>query len=127
MNPRTSRDANLDSSPSERNSGPTSYSTAASIESITRGDLEEFHKKWFHPDNFVVAVNGDFDRDEMVQKLEALFANWPFAGEKPPPIPTNGVMAQPGIYIVDKDVNQGRVSIMLPGIRRDNPITSTCW
>ena len=97
------------------------YSTAASINSITRADLEAFHKKWFHPDNFVVAVNGDFDRDDMVRKLETLFANWPFVGEKPPPVPTNSVMATPGIYVLDKDVNQGRVSVTLPGIRRDNP------
>ncbi len=25
------------------------YSTAASVDSITRADLEEFHQKWFHP------------------------------------------------------------------------------
>jgi predicted Zn-dependent peptidase len=57
----------------------------------------------------------------MVQKLENLFANWPFKGETPSPIPTNTAFAQPGVYLVDKDVNQGRVSIMLPGIERDNP------
>src|SRR6266853_2015911 len=27
----------------------------------------------------------------------------------------------PGIYLVDKDVNQGRVAMMLPGIMRDDP------
>jgi zinc protease len=97
------------------------YPTAASVQSITRDDIVEFHRKWFHPDDFVVAVSGDFDRDEMVGKLEALFADWPFTGEKPASIPTNATMAAPGIYLVDKDVNQGRVSIMLPGIKRDNP------
>jgi predicted Zn-dependent peptidase len=97
------------------------YSTAASLDSITRADLEAFHKKWFHPDQFVVAVNGDFDRADMVKKLESLFANWPFTGEKPPPIPTDPVLAAPGIYILDKDVNQGRVDILLPGIKRENP------
>lgn len=97
------------------------YSTAASIESITRADIEAFHQKWFHPDQFVVAVNGDFDRADMVKKLETLFANWPFAGVQPPPIPTDSVLAAPGIYILDKDVNQGRVDILLPGIKRENP------
>ncbi len=97
------------------------YSTAASVESITKADLEGFHQKWFHPDQFVLAVSGDFDKDEMVKKLEAVFADWPFAGEKPPPIPTNTMLASPGVYIVDKDVNQGRVSIMLPGIMRQDP------
>jgi len=95
--------------------------TGASIESLTRADLEVFHRKWFWPGNFVVAVNGDFDRDEMITKLEKLFANWPFKGETPPPVPTNPKFAAAGVYLVNKDVNQGRVSMMLPGIQRDNP------
>jgi zinc protease len=98
------------------------YSTQASLESISRGDIESFHKKWFYPGNFVVAVNGDFDRNEMIAKLEKLFADWPFTGEPAQPIPTNTTFAAEGVYLVNKpDVNQGRVSMMLPGIRRDNP------
>jgi zinc protease len=97
------------------------YSTEASVESLTRGDIEAFHQKWFQPHNFVIAVSGDFDRDQMLQKLESLFSDWPFKGETPPPIPTNSVFAEAGVYIVDKDVNQGRVAMMLPGILRDDP------
>ncbi len=97
------------------------FTTADSIEGISRSDLEAFHRNWFHPSNFVVAVNGDFNRDEMIQKLEKLFSDWPFVGEKPPAIPTDTAFAKPGVYLVDKDVNQGRVAIMLPGIKRDNP------
>jgi zinc protease len=97
------------------------YSTAASVESLTRGDIEGFHQKWFQPGNFVVAASGDFDRDQMKEKLEALFGDWPFKGETPPPIATNTVFAQTGVYVVDKDVNQGRVAMMLPGIMRDDP------
>ena len=97
------------------------YSTKASVEAITRADLEHFHQQWFHPSNFVVAVSGDIDRDQMIQKLESLFADWPFTGQTPPPIPTNTVFAAPGVYLLDKDVPQGRVAMMLPGIKRDNP------
>jgi predicted Zn-dependent peptidase len=97
------------------------YSTAASVESVTRADLEDFHKKWFHPSNFVCAVSGDFDRGQMMEKLEKLFGDWPFSGEIPPAIPTNTVFAAPGAYLVDKDVNQGRVDMILPGVKRDNP------
>ena len=95
--------------------------TKASVESITVEDLRAFHQAWFHPDNFVVAVSGDFDRKTMVAKLEKLFAKWPFTGKAAVPVPTNKRFAKPGIYIVDKDVNQGRVNIMLPGIHRDHP------
>lgn len=96
-------------------------STAASVESVTRADLEAFHQKWFVPGNIIVAVNGDFDRADMIARLEKLFGDWPFQGETPPPVPTNTTFAAPGVYLVDKDVNQGRVSMMLPGIKRDNP------
>jgi zinc protease len=97
------------------------HATEASVQSITRDDLLAFQQRWFFPSNFVLAVSGDFDRDTMVQKLEALFATWPSGGNPPPAIPTNVVMAPAGVYLVNKEVNQGRVEMMLPGIMRDNP------
>jgi len=97
------------------------YSTAASIDSIRRADIEGFQKRWFVPGNFVIAASGDFDRNAMIAKLENLCSNWPFQGEKPGAIPTNTTFAPTGIYLVDKDVNQGRVDILLPGILRSNP------
>jgi predicted Zn-dependent peptidase len=95
--------------------------TAPSLESITREDLMAFHRRWVHPANFILAVSGDFDREEMKRKLEALLANWPFSGEKAPRPPAEYRMAAPGIYLTEKDVNQGRVQILLPGVRRGDP------
>lgn len=95
--------------------------TEASVTSITADDLHAFHRRWIHPGGFVVAVSGDFEREVMIARLEELFGNWPFAGEKPPAVPTNISMAHPGIYMVNKDVNQGRVAVLLPGVLRSNP------
>jgi predicted Zn-dependent peptidase len=98
------------------------YSTKASVDAITRADIEEFHKKWFDPRAFVVSASGDFDATEMQAKLEKLFGNWPFKDQQPvPEMPKGPELAAPGVYIVDKDVNQGRVSILLPGIKREDP------
>ncbi len=97
------------------------HETQASVESITRDDLLAFHKRWFHPANFVVAVNGDFDRTDMVARLEKLFADWPFQGEAAQPVPGTVDFAKPGVYLVNKDVNQGRVAILLPGFLRESP------
>ena len=106
------------------------YPTKASIDSITREDIEAFHYQWFRPQNFVVAVSGDFDRDKMITKLEELFFTEPAETDlnprpmvnPPPPIPTNTVFAAQGAYLVNKpEANQGRVAMMLPGIMRDNP------
>ena len=95
--------------------------TAKSLKSISRNDLIAFHRRWFHPANFTVAVSGDFDRDVMIAKLEKLFADWPFNGEVPPAIPVETKFTTPGVYLVNKDVNQGRVSLLLPGLMRDDP------
>lgn len=95
--------------------------TAATVQSITVDDLKSFHRRWFHPANFVLAVSGDVDRDSLLSRLETMFSDWPFQGEVPPPIPTDFVRAKPGVYLVDKDVNQGRVSLLLPGVQRDDP------
>jgi predicted Zn-dependent peptidase len=97
------------------------YHTKASLDGISIADVQAFHRRWFHPANFVVAASGDFDRAKMIGKLETFFADWPFAGEKAPPVPADPEFAKPGVYLVDKDVPQGRVSIVLPGVRRDNP------
>ena len=97
------------------------FPTAASISSITRDDLVAFHRKWFHPGSMIAAVAGAFDRPEMVRKLEAALAGWP--GPKPavPPVPAEIAPAAPGVYRIEKDVNQGRVSLGLPAVKRDNP------
>ena len=97
------------------------YPTEGSVKGLTREDLQGFHHKWFHPANFIVAASGDFERETMIAQLEALFADWPFRGEIPPPVPTYTEFAKPGAYLVDKDVNQGRVSILLPGVLREDP------
>lgn len=111
------------------------YATSNSVTSITALDLEKFHYAWFWPSNFVVGVSGDFDRKEMIAKLEKLFAGGPEnvemdhlkAGGIPSPIPTNYTFAASGIYFVNKpEVDQGRVTMMLPAIRRDNPDYYAC-
>jgi zinc protease len=111
------------------------YATSNSLASITALDLEKFHYAWFWPSNFVVGVSGDFNRNEMIAKLERLFAAGPEnvemdhlqAGGTPPAIPTNFTFAASGVYLVNKpEVDQGRVTMMLPGIMRDNPDYYAC-
>ena len=97
------------------------FTTAASMQSITRPDLASFHKKYVHPANMIAAVSGSFARAEMIRKLEAAFAGWPGTAATVPPVPSEIQTAAPGIYRIQKDVNQGRVSIGLPSVRRGNP------
>jgi zinc protease len=95
--------------------------TKASIESVTREDLAAFHRQWVHPRGAVLAVSGAFDRQAMLAKLEAAFAEWPNPAPEVPPIPSEIETAAPGLYMVEKDVNQGRVSLALPSVYWDSP------
>ena len=97
------------------------FTTAASIQSITRDDLVAFHRKYVHPANMIAAVSGAFSRAEMIQKLEAAFAGWPGPSRRAPRARPRSPTAAPGLYRIQKDVNQGRVSIGLPTVRRDSP------
>ena len=97
------------------------YPTKESLAAVTREDLLVFHRRWFDPRNVVVAASGDFKRAEMERKLDALFARWPFKGEAAPGVPKPSHTMAPGLHVVDKDVNQGRVSVMLPGLSRTDP------
>jgi zinc protease len=94
------------------------YPTEASINSLTRDDLAALQRRYVGPRNFVIAVAGDFDRAAMKRKLEQAFAGWPAPGENPgPPKPPTAPAAQ-GWYVVDKDVNQTRVSLGLRALDR---------
>jgi zinc protease len=81
----------------------------------------DFHRKYVHPANMIAAVSGSFSKAVMIQKLEAAFASWPGTAATVPPVPSEIQTAAPGIYRIQKDVNQGRVSIGLPSVRRDDP------
>lgn len=98
------------------------YSTKASIEAITRDDLVQFHRRYYHPGAFIFAVSGDFTTAEMIAKLEAGLRGWPIARDPVPDVPRPTRTPTPGLYAVHKpDVNQGRVSIGHLGAMRDIP------
>ncbi len=97
-------------------------STKASIESITRQDMIDFHDRYFVPANFIFAVSGDFKTDEMMEKLNQALAAWESAGQRSAEVPAPDYDPVPGVYMVDKpDVNQGRVTIGHLGIKWGNP------
>jgi zinc protease len=57
----------------------------------------------------------------MLRKLETAFASWPWAKPAVPPVPSDIFTAKPGLYRIQKDVPQGRVTMGLPSVKRDNP------
>ena len=97
-------------------------STRESIESIARDDLVRFHQRYFYPGNFVFAIAGDVDTDNVVEILNEELSEWRTSESSVADVPKPSSEIRRGLFGVDKsEVNQGRVSIGHLGTTRDNP------
>jgi len=52
------------------------YAEYATVDAITRDDIMAFYNKYFHPNNIILAVWGDFNAKDIQNKLETTFADW---------------------------------------------------
>jgi zinc protease len=80
----------------------TGSGTKATVAKLGRGDAVRWHATWFKPNNATIVVVGDTTAQEIVPKLEKLFAGWR-AGEVPKkdlgaPVP----QAQSRVYLLDR-------------------------
>jgi predicted Zn-dependent peptidase len=96
---------------------------AAFVKGLTRQELLEQHARLLHPGNLTLAVGGRFDRKAVAKLLEQHFGTLkagPEARRSPAP-PAPLAPAQPGLYLVHKENPQGRVTFLLPGLRKSDP------
>ncbi|HEX9974154.1 MAG TPA: pitrilysin family protein [bacterium] len=95
--------------------------TKTGIESFTQQDLLDFHKKYFAPNNMILAVAGDFNKAEVLKKIEDVFAGWQKKKIEFPKIPDVKAKNRPGVFMVQKDINQGYINVGHFGIKDTNP------
>lgn len=95
--------------------------TKKSIEGITRGDLIGIHEAYFAPNNVILCVAGDFEKGAMLKKIEAAFAGWPRKEIQFPEVPEVEVRNRPGVFMIQKEINQGYVNVGHFGIKDTNP------
>ena len=88
------------------------YPTKADLDAISREDMVAFHRKYWHPRNMLIAVSGDVDTRAILAELERRLAAFKAPGEEVPwPPPAPDFEPKPGIYHVEKDIPQAKVSI----------------
>jgi len=79
----------------------------ATIDSITRDDLVAFHRKFYHPNNTMLAVWGDFKTEQMAAKIKEAFKDWAKTDVELPPVPQVKYEFQSTVNAVTKeDMNQ---------------------
>ena len=89
----------------------TRRTTAADLERTTREDLIDFHRRTYGPEGMVIAISGDVEPAAVLAKIQRGLSGWKAAEKAPWPPAGPRFEPLPGLYHVEKDIPQGKVSI----------------
>ncbi len=79
----------------------------ATVDKIERDDVVGFYKRYFFPENVMLAVIGDFSAADMKTKLEKLFGDWTVKQAPVPPFPPVKAKPEHSAFLATKtDVEQ---------------------
>jgi zinc protease len=100
--------------------GHPTEGTKESVPTLTGPMLDDFHRKYYHPNNAILVITGDIDEKTVSQYLVPGFEKW-----TKQPVPKRAVastFATKGETIkIDRPLTQANVIIGHAGISRDNP------
>ncbi len=94
------------------------YAEIEHVESITVDDLKAFHAKYYHPNNMMLAITGDFDTNTLIAQLEKVFEGWERAEINFPVILAVDNNPKPSVNHISKDLPQTTMLIGHFGIKR---------
>ena len=95
--------------------------TIETVSAISRVDAVKFYKDHIGPESFIIGISGDFDSKVITAKFEELFSDFEPAKEKLPKIPPMPDTIKPGLYLVDRELQQTVFRSGHLGIARKNP------
>lgn len=95
--------------------------TEESIDTISRGDIIDFYKIHYGPNNTLMAVVGDISRDELNALINKYFKDWQKKNIPPRTLPAAGPGTGPRVVKINKEITQANIILGHLGITRDNP------
>lgn len=96
-------------------------STEATIRAIARDDLVAFHRRYYHPNTTMLAVTGDFRRDDLLALLRRAFEAWPRTSVTWPAVPPVTEPRNAPVNFISRDVTQTQVRMGWLGIKQSDP------
>ena len=94
----------------------------ATIAAIGRDDLVAWHKTYYHPNNMMLGVAGDFDAKTMRPAIEKAFASWPKGPAAQGAKVAFRTNPNPGVFFIEKpDVTQVNIAMAHLGLEQKNP------
>lgn len=95
--------------------------TEETVRAIGRADLVAFHENYFAPNNMILGVTGDFDKKEIVAKIEKAFTGWKKKKIDFPKVAPVVERKEGGVFEVVRPISQTQIRIGHLGIKQDNP------
>ena len=95
----------------------------ATLDNISREDVIEFYQTYFRPENIILGIVGDFEADDMIDRVESTFGDWQVETSFPPLEPPAASQEyESGLFAIDRP-QQTQSSILLGHIggQFDNP------
>jgi predicted Zn-dependent peptidase len=95
--------------------------TLKTIAKIKREDLLDFHKKYFHPNNIILGISGDFKREKIIRKIEELFKEWSAEAITFPRILLPKEIQERRVNYAYKDLPQSTILMGHLAVRKSHP------
>ncbi len=95
--------------------------TLESVSKISRDEMISFHRRYFSPKAVILSVSGDFNRAEIIGKLEKLFGGWQAETGKLPAVSTPDTTPKKQTLLARKQVSQSVIRMGSLGIDKNNP------
>jgi len=100
----------------------TRHPEYTTIDAVTRDDILDFYKKYFYPNNIIMAIWGDFKTKEMTARMRKFFEKWKSVKIDVPPLPRLKYQYKYTVNLINKpDVNQSNIMIGHIGGLMSNP------
>lgn len=92
------------------------------VKTLTRADVGAFYRRYYVPENTMLAIVGDIDKNEVKKKVEAVFGKWERSAKfEAPPVPRPHRPTSPIEKFVAASKEQVNIIIGQVGIARNNP------
>ncbi|MGB8953276.1 MAG: pitrilysin family protein [Candidatus Aminicenantales bacterium] len=95
--------------------------TRKTYEGIMGADLKAVHSQYFFPKNIILAAAGDFNKNALKNKINKIIAGWKNKSLTIPSLSKQFPKVEPGVYFIQKAINQGYISLGHLGIEDTNP------
>lgn len=99
----------------------TWQATRKTYENVTAADLKDVHERFFFPENIILTVSGDFEKSELKTRIDKIVSEWKNKTLSRPSFSTDFPAPEPGVYFIQRPINQGYVSLGHLGVEDTNP------